>query len=273
MAAKLYRVYQDAGNGMAVKTPYVTDGTNLQRMDKGAGEVVKAAEAAAIGCPIYSPQEFSKMNINSISVQNLPPAVLQTEGAQNGMPGVARMETPQQSANQQVHQISITNTELTTETIAIFDALGFVAQAEGIVAPKAGIIFGGTWGVNTYANLKALTLAKSIDYHNLYITNNTSAGAPSTAFFQTGSLFLMRASVNNQTLQRDQVILSNMVQPTDFQTNIRLDTSWRLMVDELQAMVITLATLQQVVITLNIRAYEDTAPMNLYSKADPYRGR
>ena len=272
MATK-YRVYVETGGGMVAKTPYITDGYNVEIDRNGVGQTAAAAQVAALKCPIISQQQYDKMNVNSISVQNLPQAVLETQGAQNGMPGVARMETPQQSANQQVHTISITNTETTTETISLFDALGLVAQNQGIVAPKAGVIFGGTWGANTYANLKAITLTTAVDYHNLYITNNTSAGAASTAFFNTGTLATAQASINNQTLIYNKVTLSNMVQPTDFQTNIRLDSSWRLLVNPYTALIITLATLQQVVITLNIRSFTDTYPMNLYSAADPYRGR
>lgn len=242
------RAHYQASDGRAYQLPVAVTAageqipapiTNSRPMD--------ASRVAAAGFPIISRNQAT-MQQNQLGGA-LPFAVVQDENAY-GRRGVARMERPARNAPvREQWTITISNGEATTEEFLIGDNTGLLAAALGIPAPKAGVTITGTFGANTYTFFSAISGKNPVDLHRLHLVGNTTAGAASTAFFTSGLLKVMDASIANNTNEANIIPLADLVLPDTYQTNIRVDNNFRFIMDGLSALYLQIPAAEAVTLT------------------------
>lgn len=211
-------------------------------------------------CPIIKPQQISTMQ-NS-NVWGLVP-----QESTTGQKGVARMETPDLNGVRVQIRVGISNGELTDEIFALGDHHGLVADAFTIPTPKGGVTISGSWGANSYVNLKQITGANPMRFHGLHMICTTTAGAASTSFFDNGFLKAVRAPANGDSPQEITIPISDLVQPDSFQTNIRVVQDFRLLMDGFTALYCKIPTGIAVVFNFTyLRSVSESYAMDLVSR-------
>lgn len=245
-----FRIYQDIGNGLAVETDFVraTSGETLPVPAKTKAPV-RVEKVLQNNCPVLPAQ--NQTNITSMN-SNLPYGVLQAEGVMGNREN-ARVEVAGWDETRSTFRIGISNGEATTETFVLGAGYG-IAQLStangglGVVAPKAGVVISGSFGTATYTQLATLSLG-ALRMHGLHMIGKTTAGAASTAFFDSGNLKFLESYPNGDSVQLKDYNLSDLVTPETYQTNIRQDKDFRAIVDGYNGLFLTIPAGEAVFIT------------------------
>ena len=255
------RAHADLGNGMVQQLPYaVTSAGNVVPLAVTNSAPMPKQSIQAQGFPVVSKQQ-SDMTSN-----NLPYAVLPDENAY-GKRGVARLERGgADAAVRKQWTITISNGEATDEEFLIGDNHGLLAAALGIPAPKAGVTISGTWGASTYTNINQITGANPVDLHRLHLLGKTTAGVASDAFFSSGQLKVLYADIANNTQQSNIIPLADLVLQDSYNTNIRIDNNFRMVMDGFSAVYLYIPAAEAVTVTFReVSAYNGAYPMSKVS--------
>lgn len=257
-----YRAHERIGNGQVRQLPYVvSDQGEAKPAPITNSQPIPESTAAGRGCPIYEPNNFSMQNKNG----NYPLGVQNVETA-NGRAALARFETPGENSQRLQWTITISNGEATDEEFLIGDGTGLLATKLGIVAPKAGVTISGTYGAATYTTFKAITANQAVDLHGLHLVGATTAGVASDVVFNQGFLRMAEANIANNAAQDTEIPFRDLVGPDSFQTNIRVDDDWRMLMNPLSALHVKIPAGEALTVTFRVvRAVEKTFGMNLVS--------
>jgi len=240
----------EPGTGRQIAAPI----TNNQPLSKTA--------VMANGFPVLKSEQMAQNQFQA----GLPYAVTSDESAY-GKRGVFRHERPSKDAAvRKQWTITISNGEATTEEFLLGDHHGLLAAALSIPSPKAGVTITGTWGATTYANFKQLTGSNPVDLHRLHLLGKTTAGAASDAFFSSGSLKVLYADIANNTQQSNIIPLADLVLQDSFNTNIRIDNQFRMIMDGFSAVYLQIPAAEAVTLTFReVSAYQGVYNMEKVS--------
>lgn len=256
------RAHQDLGNGMVKQLPYAIAPTG-KRIEAPItnNSLLKKSTVQASGFPVLKSDQMAQ-NFQ----YGLPYAVTSDESAY-GKRGVFRHERPSKDAAvRKQWTITISNGEATTEEFLLGDHHGLLAAALSIPSPKAGVTITGTWGATTYANMKQITGANPVDLHRLHLLGKTTAGAASDAFFSSGSLKVLYADIANNTQQSNIIPLADLVLQDSFNTNIRIDNNFRMIMDGFSAVYLQIPAAEAVTLTFReVSAYQGVYNMEKVS--------
>lgn len=259
------RAHIEVGPGIVKQLPYAIEPgtgkqvpaaiTNNQNLSKSA--------VMANGFPVLKSEQ---MNTTNQFQAGLPYGV-QTDESAYGQRGVFRHERPSKDAAvRKQWTITISNGEATTEEFLLGDHHGLLAAALSIPSPKAGVTITGTWGATTYANMKQITGANPVDLHRLHLLGKTTAGAASDAFFSSGSLKVLYADIANNTQQSNIIPLADLVLQDSFNTNIRIDNNFRMIMDGFSAVYLQIPAAEAVTLTFReVSAYQGVYNMEKVS--------
>lgn len=249
------RAHAEGQNGIVYQLPIVMSDDGEQKPAPITNTKPLSRQAVArAGFPIIQP---NKSNMISNNGNGLPYAVTTDENAYGGR-GVFRHERPSRDAAiRKQWTITISNGEATTEEFLLGDHHGLLAAALSIPSPKAGVTITGTWGASTYANIKQITGPNPVDLHRLHLLGKTTAGAPSDAFFSSGSLKQLYADIANNTQQSNIIPLADLVLQDSFNTNIRIDNNFRMLMDAFSAVYLQIPAAEAVTLTFReVSAYQ-----------------
>lgn len=260
------RAHVSGTNGEVYQLPIVVadDGTQKPAPVTNPKPLSRQAVASA-GFPIISQNQMQTMNAPR-NGNGLPYAVTNDESAY-GQRGVFRHERPSKDAAiRKQWTITISNGEATTEEFLLGDHHGLLAAALSIPAPKAGVTITGTWGSSTYTNINQITGANPVDLHRLHLLGKTTAGAASDAFFSSGSLKMLYADIANNTQQSQIIPLADLVLQDSFNTNIRIDNNFRMLMDGFSAVYLQIPAGEAVTLTFReVSAYQGVYNMEKVS--------
>ena len=254
------RVYESIGGGYAVEAPYVQDEQGQKipyacdKQKKGVPVPVSVLKSK--GLPI-----MESKNVAEMQNERMPVGVGFSEKP-GGAVDTYRSESPDDGTGRKVLRIKIDNGEGTEEKIILGDPTGLIKQQLGIGAPKGGVTFAGSYGADTYTILQNMTGLIPFDLHTIKFQGETTAGAASDAFFNAGRFGLVKLDVAGNTPSNEELVLSDLVQPSTFQTNIRKDDSFRFQLQAATAFEVTLPAGEAVLITATISAAGFTRMMN-----------
>lgn len=258
------RAHQEAANGTVYQLPLLIadDGEQRPAPITNAKPLSRQAVARA-GFPIINQTQATKMT----SINNGLPYAVQTDEDAYGQRGVFRQERPSKDAAvRKQWTITISNGEVTTEEFLVGDHHGLLAAALSIPSPKAGVTITGTWAASTYANIKQITGANPVDLHRLHLLGKTTAGVASDAFFSSGSLKVLYADIANNTQQSNIIPLADLVLQDSFNTNIRIDNNFRMLMDGFSAVYLQIPAAEAVTMTFReVSAYQGVYNMEKVS--------
>jgi hypothetical protein len=165
---------------------------------------------------------------------------------------LARAETNGVGSSRRLFTLTVTNTELTTESVVIGDGSGFIKELMAIGAPKAGVTFSGTYGATSYQVIQDLVKSTALRLQGLQFQGYDSLGVKSDNFFNSGSFRSAVVDPLKYTIDNPYVSFSDLVQQDSFNTNIREEKNYRFLLSFLTGMVITLPTATRVTINCTV---------------------
>lgn len=253
--------YLDPVSGLCYQAPYMADdnGKIVDRpvTDLGAKNPDSVIKRGMI--VIDAPRQktnFSNKNLYSMmnSQNNFPSPAITPAETLAGNFTVVRDETPGISPAPLKLRISLSNTELTSQTVEIGDPAGLLKYGMTIPDKAAGVIVGGNWTTSTLDILKKITGFTNYRVHKFNIQSYTTAGSASTGFFVNGAMRMGFASmVGDQPVVR-QIDLSGLLQPSDFNTNIRVSNDFRFTFSSVTGLIVTIPNGIQVVFDFELHA-------------------
>jgi len=263
LTQKQYKRAHAAGkNGEVYQLPIVmaADGEQKAAPITNPKPLSRQAVASA-GFPIIQPNKSSMTNQNGL------PFGVQNDESAYGQRGVFRHERPSKdTAVRKQWTITIANGEATTEEFLLGDHHGLLAAALSIPSPKAGVTITGTWAATTYNNIKQISGANPVDLHRLHLLGKTTAGVASDAFFSSGSLKVLYADIANNTQQSNIIPLADLVLQDSFNTNIRIDNNFRMLMDGFSAVYLQIPAAEAVTLTFReVSAYQGVYNMEKVS--------
>lgn len=257
------RAHVEVSPGVVQQLPYAIEPTTGRKIPAPITNKANLSKSAVManGFPVLKSEQMTSNQPNG-----LPFAVTSDESAY-GKRGVFRHERPSKDAAiRKQWTITISNGEVTTEEFLLGDHHGLLAAALGIPSPKAGVTITGTWGATTYANMKQITGANPVDLHRLHLLGKTTAGAASDAFFSSGSLKVLYADIANNTQQSNIIPLADLVLQDSFNTNIRIDNNFRMIMDGFSAVYLQIPAAEAVTLTFReVSAYQGVYNMEKVS--------
>lgn len=258
------RAHAEAANGTVYQLPIVVSADGEQKPAPITNPKPLSRQAVArAGFPIINPKQSSMTSNNN----NGLPYGVQTDENAYGSRGVFRHERPaRDAAIRKQWTITISNGEATTEEFLLGDHHGLLAAALSIPSPKAGVTITGTWNSATYANIKQITGSNPVDLHRLHLLGKTTTGASSDAFFSSGSLKQLYADIANNTQQSNIIPLADLVLQDSFNTNIRIDNNFRMLMDAFSAVYLQIPAAEAVTLTFReVSAYQGVYNMEKVS--------
>ncbi len=207
-----------------------------------------------------------KMNSKQVSYQTKIAGPIQYAEKPYGEVSTVRQEEASAGESRRVLTISITNTEATAETVALFDGLGHVKRMANIAVPKAGVTFDGTFGADTYTVLQELGKMVALKFKGIKFQAFTSAGAKADTYFTAGSFRSAVADPLQYNLDNPYESFTDLVGQNSFNTNIRQNDQYRFLMTPTSAWIVTLPTATAVTITATVDSYEGSFGMVRFTK-------
>lgn len=253
----LKRIHETLPSGQIVQLPFVVDETgNVTPYAVTNTSPIPISVVKKQGAIIVNQnQKSNSMNGQSIIQQMQNKAIAGPVSAVEtpyGKLDLSREETNGVGSARRLFTLTITNTELTTESVVIGDGSGFIKELMGIGAPKAGVSFGGTYGAASYQVIQDLTKSMALRFMGIQFQGYDSLGVKSDNFFNSGSFRSAVVDPLKYTIDNPYLSFSDLVQQDSYNTNIREEKNYRFLLSYLTGQVITLPTASRVTINCTV---------------------
>lgn len=143
------------------------------------------------------------------------------------------------------------------ETVVIGDGLGLVGDGLNITPPSETLVIGGNHGANTLLMFKQIASQTPVDLHVMHTTAND------TSFYTNGFIKKAIASLDGSTVNQQPVNFQMLVDPSSFNTNIRIDRYFRFQLGPKTGVVVKIPAGDTIDISFYLNAEAASSLMNL----------